>query len=250
MVNKFNSLANKKDYEDFRKNLIESAKGYGDIEEISMDDGYEIMRIVINPHGERTAIFVSGIHGDEPGGPYGILKFLRDKIKIPDDKRVIIMPIANPSGFELKTRENKDRIDINRNFMKNKLEGECKCLWEMLQNDEAEVFHTLHEDPDLKSFYCYYSHHKQIAEDIKELARKFFPIFNRETRKPVEGELYGDKVVDGLIPLPHVVRGTIEDKILLEKNIPYITTESPGKHPLSRRAKFNCDVMKLVIHAF
>lgn len=247
-MSKLKSVINKKDFEDFNKRFLENAKDYGEVEEIDLDGNYNILKLTLNPDGHRSVAFVGGIHGDEPGGPEGIVKFLEDKIKIPDDLRVIIVPVANPSGFELKTRKNSAGVDINREFFAEEGPAECKCLWNVLKEENLELLHTLHEDPGLKSFYCYYTHHKTLAEQIRDLASKYFSIFSRDVREPLEGELYGDKVFDGLIPLPHTVRGTIEDKILAEKNCSYITTESPGKLGLRRRAKFNSDVMKMVIN--
>lgn len=121
-------------------------------------------------------------------------------------------------------------------------------MWNALKDEGITFLHTLHEDPDLKEFYLYYTHDKELAEDLRKLASKYFPIYGKSNREPIPGELYKDKIHEGLIPLPHVVRGGIEDKAL-GLGIPYVTTESPGKANLSRRIKFNEAAMKLTIHA-
>jgi predicted deacylase len=210
---------------------------------------HQICKIVKNPKGKHTICFIGGLHGNEIAGPYGILKFLESGFYIPTHKKVVFIPIANPSGFELRTRENEKKIDINRKFLDENLKEECKEIWNCLKDEKLNLLVTLHEDVDLHKFYAYYTDHEEIAEDIKDLAKKYFKIYDKSERKPLENDdaLYGDKIINGLIPLPHTVRGTIEDRFLAY-GIPYITTESPGKIDLKKRIEFNEAVIKLIIN--
>ncbi len=150
--------------------------------------------------------------------------------------------MANPTGYDQHTRRNKDDEDINRHFFDKKLTGECKVIWNALKDENLALCHTLHEDPDMSSFYLYYTHNKKLAENIRELASKYFKIHNKD------GDLYGDKIVDGLIALPHKKSGTIEDR-MLEYGVPSITTETPGKVSLIKRVNFTKEVMKMVSSA-
>lgn len=245
----FLEFVNRKRVKKFNEDLITATENYANLMQIGTEMDQQIFKIVINPDAKRTVCFMAGLHGDEEGGPYGVLKFLESKFHVPKNKRVIIIPLANPTGFENKKRENADNIDINRHFLKKELKDECKCLWDALKNENIDLFHTLHEDPDLKTFYLYYTHHKELAEDLRELATKYFDIFKKgEILGKNEKQGQGDNVNDGLISMPHVVRGSIEDKFLIERGIPYITTESPGKIDLKKRAEFNKNVIKMVIN--
>jgi predicted deacylase len=238
----FLEFINRKKAKKFNEDLIKAAEGRADLTPI----GGEMFKIVINPKAQRTICFVAGLHGDEEAGPYGVLSFLESKFHVPSHKRVILIPLANPSGFEKGTRENADDEDINRNFLEKELKNECKIIWDALKHESIDLLHTLHEDYEAKLFYLYYTHHKQLAEDLREMATQYF---NIEDTKNGD-DFYGDRIYSGLIPLPHEVTGTIEDKFLIEKAIPYITTESPGMANLNKRIEFNKNAIKMAINSF
>lgn len=247
----FLEFVNRKRAKKFNEDLIRVTEGKFNLSQIGTQNGEQIFKVVINPNAKKTICFIAGIHGDEQAGPYGALSFLESDFHVPSHKRVIIIPLANPVGFERNKRGNADNKDINRHFLEKELKGECKSIWEALRLENIDLLHTLHEDPGLNSFYLYYTHHKELAQDLRELATKYFDIFQEGERTSVDENVgQGDKVINGLIPLPHVVRGTIEDKCLIEKAIPYITTESPGKVDLKKRTDYNRDAIKMSIHSF
>jgi hypothetical protein len=247
----FLEFVSKRTTKKFNEDLLEVAKEY-QITQIGLNDDQQIFKIVINPDAKRTVCFIAGLHGNEEAGSYGVLEFLKSDFHVPKNKRVIIIPLANPTGFEADKRKNSDDIDINRHFLDKDLKDECKCLWDAIKDEKIELLHTLHEDPDLNSFYCYYTHNQDIAENLRELATKYFKIYSKSERPPLENDvkLYGDKIYDGLIPLPHEISGCLEDRVLLEYFTPYIVTESPGKADLKKRIEFNKNAMKMVIHSF
>lgn len=250
----FETYARKKELQEFNDKLAHYAKDYAQLKILGEVDGHPIHHLVLNPKGGRTVCFVAGIHGDEIGGPYGVLAFMKQGMRIPENVRVEIVPLANPTGFIKRSRENNEGIDINRKFYEEDLIEECKYVWRVVNKPEMECLHTLHEDLDLKTFYLYYTHHTSLAKGLRdEVAKKYFTIFGSEERKPKPGEdheLYSDKVYEGLIPLPHTKRNTVEDRILEQCGVPYITTETPGKATLRSRALCNRDIMKYVIHSF
>jgi predicted deacylase len=68
----------------------------------------------------NPTLILGAIHGNEPTSA-AVAQRLIDHLRAhPDDlpKRsaVAILPVANPDGLALKTRTNKNRIDVNRNF--------------------------------------------------------------------------------------------------------------------------------------
>jgi protein MpaA len=63
---------------------------------------------------DRTLLVVGCIHGSEPAG-ISIAKLLKHA-QPPAESAVWIVPDLNPDGFAAGTRQNADRVDLNRNF--------------------------------------------------------------------------------------------------------------------------------------
>ena len=67
-------------------------------------------------------VMVIGVfHGDEPQGDFLVRKYFETNQKT----NLLMIPCLNKTGFELKTRVNKNGVDLNRNFpTKNWILGE------------------------------------------------------------------------------------------------------------------------------
>lgn len=66
-----------------------------------------------NPNGVRVVV-VGIIHGDEPAG-LAVIDLLK-KASLPSNIDLWILPVLNPDGYLLKTRQNANKVDLNRNF--------------------------------------------------------------------------------------------------------------------------------------
>ncbi|MCX6529547.1 MAG: M14 family zinc carboxypeptidase [Actinobacteria bacterium] len=66
-----------------------------------------------NPNGIRVLV-VGTIHGDEPAGL--ALTDILKKMDVPENVDLWILPELNPDGIFLKTRQNANKVDLNRNF--------------------------------------------------------------------------------------------------------------------------------------
>ena len=63
---------------------------------------------------DKTILVIGVVHGDEPQGKFLIENYLKNA---PESKnRMLFIPCLNPDGLKLKTRQNANEIDINRNF--------------------------------------------------------------------------------------------------------------------------------------
>ncbi|MCW3053369.1 MAG: Zinc carboxypeptidase [Chthonomonadales bacterium] len=66
-----------------------------------------------------TTIIFGGFHGDERSPP-GVVERLRTYLKAHPEARngreVILVPLANPDGYQARSRVNAAGVDINRNF--------------------------------------------------------------------------------------------------------------------------------------
>ena len=66
-----------------------------------------------NPNGIRVLV-VGAIHGDETAG-LAVTDLLK-KMDVPANVDLWILPELNPDGIQLKTRQNANKVDLNRNF--------------------------------------------------------------------------------------------------------------------------------------
>ena len=69
--------------------------------------------------GERTVLFLGGIHGSEPAG-VPLCEALRDYLAEHPEalagRRVVVAPAVNPDALAARTRANARGVDVNRNF--------------------------------------------------------------------------------------------------------------------------------------
>lgn len=74
-------------------------------------------------------ILTSGVHGNEKMSVWGLVQFIKDLCENWSQKEVlefmrwnfdlIIVPMINPSGYDLEIRKNVNGVDLNRNFPDN-----------------------------------------------------------------------------------------------------------------------------------
>ncbi|HEY4485624.1 MAG TPA: M14 family metallocarboxypeptidase [Nitrospiria bacterium] len=108
--------------------------------------------------GNRPIYIGGGIHGDEPGGVWAALEFLRRYPHLPECYRhfdFTLLPCVNPFGFEHDMRENAAGIDLNRQFRSPAPPPEVDRVKAAAG---ARPFHAaleFHEDVDTPGFYLY-----------------------------------------------------------------------------------------------
>ena len=72
--------------------------------------------------GENTTLIFGGFHGDERTAvrvTLNLCHWLAEENRIPEGHRVVIIPILNPDGYLLRTRENANKVDLNRKTREN-----------------------------------------------------------------------------------------------------------------------------------
>lgn len=109
-------------------------------------------RPVNNP---RRRIYIStGMHGDEPAGPLAALRLLEENLW-PQDAELWLLPCLNPTGFPLNSRENRDKVDLNRDYLEPKsAEVKTHIAW-LNSQPKFDVTLCLHEDWESHGFYVY-----------------------------------------------------------------------------------------------
>lgn len=198
-----------------------------------------------NHHGNKpNLLIVAGFHGEEPAGPWAILKWIEIcNLKTLSEINLSFLPVVNPTGFDVGQRKNKWNEKTNQGFChpeKNEsLSREGKIL---LENSETlcefarDGCLSLHEDVTTTKYYIY--DHSASAGDFGRLIRdeedKYFDRLEDGTNVAEENEPEAF-VKDGLITGLH--DGSFDD-FLYHKGIPHVfATETPGKFPLHQRIK-------------
>lgn len=117
--------------------------------------------------GGNPQVYISaGIHGDEPAGPLALLDLMKVGF-FSEEITWTICPALNPGGLLLGTRENRSRVDLNRDyFSKSSLEIAAHSAW-LLRRPVQDLFISLHEDWESTGFYFY---EINLCEDKPERA--------------------------------------------------------------------------------
>jgi protein MpaA len=80
--------------------------------------GRPIMYTVLG-QGQDVTLIIAAIHGDESAGT-GLVQRLAGYFKqsphLSEGRTVVLVPVANPDGAAYNTRNNANKVDLNRNF--------------------------------------------------------------------------------------------------------------------------------------
>lgn len=105
--------------------------------------------------GAGSLVYASaGIHGDEPAGPLALLEMMETGC-FSNQNHWLICPALNPGGLAMGRRENRDGVDLNRDyFQQNTQEVVAHVQW-LKRSRVPDVFVSLHEDWETEGFYFY-----------------------------------------------------------------------------------------------
>ncbi|MBI4383662.1 MAG: M14 family metallocarboxypeptidase [Nitrospinae bacterium] len=129
----------------------------GDIGTVATNNGsYPVLKIVLGEGNPRKALITAGIHGDEPAGVEAVCAFVERKLyaDIARAWELTLLPCVNPSGYELGTRENHEKLDLNRHFKSEPPPLEVGIVQSVFQSP-FDLTLDLHEDVDSPGFYLY-----------------------------------------------------------------------------------------------
>lgn len=105
--------------------------------------------------GVRPRIYLSsGVHGDEPAAPLALLALLEAGVF--DDRATwFLCPLLNPTGFALGTRENRDGVDLNRDYIDLRSAEVAGHVRWLRRQPSFDLVLCLHEDWETQGFYLY-----------------------------------------------------------------------------------------------
>lgn len=161
----------------------------------------EICTAKQNSPQQKTILIIGVVHGDEPQGKFLIENYLslRGESRNNPKNKLLFIPCLNPDGLALKTRENANGVDLNRNFHTEPTEIETIFVKEIIKEFKPNIILTIHSPYKVVN---YDGPAEKIAQDISEIIG--YPTSN-DIGYPTPGSL-----------------GTYAG---IERNIPIITLE-------------------------
>ena len=131
---------------------------------------------------EKTVLIIGVFHGDEPEGELLINEYLKNIEEKELKNRLLTIPCLNPDGKALKTRQNANKIDLNRNFPtknwaktedeqyfggeKANSEIETQFVVDVIENNQLDAILSLHTPYKIVN---YDGPAKNLAEKISEI---------------------------------------------------------------------------------
>jgi len=104
---------------------------------------------VVLGDGEVTVLLIGGIHGNEEAGTPLLLHLAElvhsciEPLPWMTNRRIAILPVANPDGLAASTRLNSRHVDLNRNFPSRNFGTARRGGAEPLSEPESRVIHRL-----------------------------------------------------------------------------------------------------------
>ncbi|MCG3150683.1 MAG: hypothetical protein PCFJNLEI_04174 [Verrucomicrobiae bacterium] len=127
-----------------------------------------------------TVLLSGGMHGEEPAGVEGVLRWL--ECGRPGNINWLVFPCINPYGWARNQRRNRQRRDINRQFQRRTNTPEAELIKRLVKGRRFEFSFEFHEDVDASGFYLYELRRQPpyIGEQILQAVSRVTPI-NRDS---------------------------------------------------------------------
>lgn len=140
----------------FLERLEGSAREAGfRVERYGLAAGLPLLALTKRTPGPRPRIYLSsGIHGDEPAGPLALLELVEAGLF---DRRAVwlLCPLLNPLGFLKRSRENREGIDLNRDYRDTRSEEIRAHIGWLERQPGFAVTLSVHEDWEARGYYLY-----------------------------------------------------------------------------------------------
>ena len=155
--------------------------------------GRALLCVDIGDLGRRAVGIAAGLHGDEPAGPWALLELVETGA-LDTRLRYRLWPCLNPTGFDARTRQSVDGIDINRTFGEAGGSPEARTVLAENRGQTFILSLDLHEDCDASGFYCYEYGGSTIGRSVvAAFDARGFPIDPIDGRFDLAGPLNGEQ---------------------------------------------------------
>jgi hypothetical protein len=187
------------------------------------------------PTPDAPRVYIStGIHGDEPAGPLAARRLLQENAW-PAGLDLCLCPCLNPTGFPLNRRENREGLDLNRQYRTPEAgETVAHIAW-LKRQPSFDLCLCLHEDWEAKGFYLYElnpDHQPSLAEGIVTRVGEVCPVDRSEI---IEGRPAANGIIrPGVDPRSRPDWPEAFFLITHKTRLSY-TLEAPSDYPLATR---------------
>ncbi len=199
----------------------------------------------------RPIYLSAGTHGDEPAAVEGLLQWLERGEWRARNLNLFILPCINPWGYEHNRRENRDGVDINRQFRLGSC-PEAQLVMRAVRGRRFDLAVELHEDVDSPGFYIY---------ELKAEPPFFGEVIVRVVSK--HGPVNRARVIEGMKSKIGVIRpSNFTSRMLRRKKWPLafflytyhtphkLTFETPGPRPFEVRVAQQIAALDAVTQKF
>jgi protein MpaA len=172
-----------RDYREVVRRLTGAARTSWRLKEAGRIWGYPwfIVERVVS-RAAPTVLLSGGMHGEEPGGVEGVLRWLEGGEWARWGVNWLVLPCINPHGWERNQRTNAQRRDINRQFRTRTNTPESELIKRIVRGRRFAFSIEFHEDVDASGYYLYELRREPpfIGERILRTVSKVIRI-NRDT---------------------------------------------------------------------
>jgi len=237
------------DIDEFFSRLKRVINKNDNIEVIELGQVREYPIIFIHPKTLQDApkiLIAAGFHGDEPSGPWSVLNFL-ETYSYPTKVNLSILPLVNPTGFNLSRRTNFWGQTPNRgyiksyDFSKSSFEDEVlKKNIDLLLKYSKDCLITLHEENEVNFHIYTYGEKNILDKKILSMGQEKFELVPEKKLKIGGFNVDGDGVrIDDN-------DGSFEHAMFVKGVKKTITTENPNKKPFNERVELYIEIIKEV----
>jgi murein peptide amidase A len=222
---------------DFTARMEAAGRAHGfRIERFGEVAGLPLLALTKRTRGPRPRIYLSGgIHGDEPAPPLALLELVERGVF---DERAVwfVCPLLNPAGFNCRTRENADGVDLNRDYKTLRtIEIQGHARW-LNRQPNFDLTICVHEDWEAQGYYLYElnpSSGPSLARAMLDAAACVCPL---ESATTIDGRPIAEPCIIRPVADP-LLRDSWPESIYLRAHHTQLgyTLESPSALPLARR---------------
>jgi protein MpaA len=212
--------------------------------------GLPLFAVTKRTPGPRPRIYLSaGIHGDEPAPPLALLQ-LMERGSFDARANWFICPLLNPVGFQRRTRENAEGLDLNRDFKALRaLEIQAHVRW-LQRQPNFDLALCLHEDWESTGYYLYElnpTNRRSLARAILDAVVPACPI---ESARVIDGREVAEPGIIRPVADPEL-RELWPESIYLRAHHTRLgyTLESPSSLPLEKRIAAHVAAVQAAIAA-
>lgn len=143
-------------------------------------DGYPIWMLTSRASPEGGGYLSAGIHGDEPAGTEGLVRWAENNTPLLSKLPCLIFPCLNPWGLVNNSRMDAKGRDLNRTFQHDHV-PHIQALKTFIKSRRFAIALNLHEDYDSHGFYLYELERDTPfwGEELIEIARQHISIESR-----------------------------------------------------------------------